>query len=78
MVICRQQGANGLHMVQLIPLPLHHLSKRQQFWTRIAYFSGYWVTQVVLGKKAVKRALLLLFITVHKLQSTGTTNKMMC
>jgi len=25
MVICLEQGANGLHMVQLMPLPPHHL-----------------------------------------------------
>jgi len=25
-VICLQQGANDLHMVQLMPLPPHHLS----------------------------------------------------
>ena len=25
MVICLEQGANDLHMVQLMPLPLHHL-----------------------------------------------------
>jgi len=25
MVICLEQSANDLHMVQLMPLPLHHL-----------------------------------------------------
>jgi len=25
MVICLKQDANGLHMVQLMPLPSHHL-----------------------------------------------------
>jgi len=25
MVICLEQGANDLHMVQLMPLPPHHL-----------------------------------------------------
>jgi len=25
MVICLERGANGLHMVQLMPLPPHHL-----------------------------------------------------
>jgi len=28
-VICLQQGANDLHMVQLMPLPPHHLSLQQ-------------------------------------------------
>jgi len=25
MVICLERGANDLHMVQLMPLPLHHV-----------------------------------------------------
>ena len=25
MVICQEQGANDLHMIQLMPLPPHHL-----------------------------------------------------
>jgi len=25
-VICLERGANDLHMIQLMPLPLHHLS----------------------------------------------------
>ena len=29
MVICLEQGANDLHMVQLMPLPLHHLWLQQ-------------------------------------------------
>ena len=48
MVICLEQSANDLHMVQLMPLPPHHLcfSKIQNglsFW--------YWPTQVVLEKR---------------------------
>ena len=29
MVICLEQGANDLHMVQLMPLPLHRLLLQQ-------------------------------------------------
>ena len=29
MVICLEQGANDLHMVQLMPLPPHHLLLQQ-------------------------------------------------
>ena len=47
MVICLEQGAIDLHMVQLMPLPPRHLcfSKSQNglaFW--------YWLTWVVLDK----------------------------
>ena len=47
MVICLERGANDLHMVQLMPLPPHHLcfSKIQNglaFW--------YWLIWVVLDK----------------------------
>ena len=48
MVICLQQGANDLYMVQLMPLPPHHLLLLE------------WLTFLVLaypgcpGKKAVK------------------------
>ena len=47
MIICLQQGANDLHMVQLMPLPPHHvcLGKIQHglsFWC--------WLTQAVLEK----------------------------
>jgi len=47
MVICLERGANDLHMVQLMPLPPHHLfcSKIQnglRLWC--------WLTQVVMEK----------------------------
>jgi len=29
MVICLEQGANGLHMVKLMPLPPHHVLLQQ-------------------------------------------------
>ena len=52
MVIYLERGAYDLSMVQLMPLPPHHLcfSKMQNglsFW--------YWPTQIVLVKKAIKR-----------------------
>ena len=52
MVICLERGANDLHMVQLMPLPPHHLLLRQ---------NAEWFIILVLaypgcpGKKAVKR-----------------------
>jgi len=51
MVICLERGANDLHMVQLMPLPFHHVLLRKMenglpFWC--------WLTRVVL-ETAVKR-----------------------
>jgi len=44
MVICLKQGANDLHMVQLMPLPPHHLLLHGlPFW--------WWLTQAVLEKR---------------------------
>ena len=50
MVICPEQGANDLHMVQLIPLPFHiscfsKIQKGLSFWYRI--------TQAVLEKRSL-------------------------
>jgi len=49
MVICLERGVNDLHMVQLMPLPPHHLLLQNglPLWYRL--------TQVVLEKKAIKR-----------------------
>jgi len=49
-VICLERGANGLHMVQLMPLPpitscFNKIQNGLPFWCRL--------TQVVLKKKAV-------------------------
>ena len=52
MVICLEQGANDLHMVQLMPLPPHHLLLQQNpewFILLVAAHLGY------PGKKAAKR-----------------------
>jgi len=45
MVICLQQGANDLHMVQLMPLPPRHLLliKMQNIWCQF--------TKLVLEKR---------------------------
>ena len=46
MIVCLEQGANDLHMVQLMPLPPHHLC-----FSRIQNgVSWYRLTQVVLEK----------------------------
>jgi len=48
MFICVEQGANDLHMVQLMPLPPHHLLLQQNpEWFTILVR----VTQVVLEKR---------------------------
>ena len=52
MVICLEQGANDLHMVQLMPLPPHHLLLQQNpewFNLLVPAYPGS------PGKKAVKR-----------------------
>ena len=52
MVVCLERGANDLHMVQLMPLPSHHLLLQQSpewFILLLPAYPGY------PGKKAVKR-----------------------
>ena len=54
MVMCLERGANDLHIVQLMPLPPHHLCFRKiqndlSFWYR--------PTCVILEKKAMKQLL---------------------
>ena len=52
MVICLERGANDLHMVQLMPLPPHHLLLQQnpeRFILLVLTYPG------CPGKKAVKR-----------------------
>ena len=52
MVICLERGANDLHMVQLMPLPPHHLLLQQNpewFILLVPAYPG------CPGKKAVKR-----------------------
>jgi len=58
-VICLEQGADDLHMVQLMPLPHHHLcfSKIQN-----GLLFCYQLTKLVLEKKANKKVLLLLLL----------------
>jgi len=49
MVICLERGANDLHMVQLMPLPPHHLL----LYSKIKNGLPFWcrLTQVVLEKR---------------------------
>jgi len=51
MVICLEQGANDLHMVQLMPLPPHHLFIEIQvgFTSVVPAYTG------CPGKKAIKQ-----------------------
>ena len=67
MVICLERSANDLHMVQLMPLPPHHLcfSKIQNgMLSRILLVSAYPGSP---EKKAVKRLLLFLMQNVKEL-----------
>ena len=52
MVICLKQGANDLHMVQLMPLPFRHLLLQQNPELFILLVPAY---PGCPGKKAVKR-----------------------
>jgi len=51
MAICLKQGANDLHMVQLMPLPPHHFLLQQNPEWFILLVPAY---QGCPGKKAVK------------------------
>jgi len=52
MVICLEQGANDLHMVQLMPLPPPIISCSSKVQNGLRFWC--WLTQVVL-EKAIKR-----------------------
>ena len=63
MVICLERGANDLHMVQLMPLPPHHLLLQQNpewFILLVPAYPG------CPGKKAVK----CLCVCVHRCTTT--------
>ena len=49
MVICLERGANDLHMVQLMPLPPHHLFCFSKIQNGLSFW--YRPTQVVLEKR---------------------------
>ena len=55
MVICREQGADCLHMVQLMPLHPKTLSSLASFKSRLVLLFWYWLTQVVLEKRTLNR-----------------------
>jgi len=52
MIICLERGANDLHMVQLMPLPPHHLLLLQNTEWFTLLVPAY---PVCPGKKAVKQ-----------------------
>ena len=51
MVICLERGADGLHMVQLMPLHPKIPSSLALFTSRLVLPLWYWLTQVVLEKR---------------------------
>ena len=51
MVICLRQGADCLHMVQLLPLDPKTTSSLASFKSRLVFPFCYWLTQVVLEKR---------------------------
>ena len=73
MVICLERGANDLHMVQLMPLPPHHLLLQQNpewFILLVPAYPG------CPGKKAVKRVCVYL-VTLHtRAECKQPTNRM--
>jgi len=54
-VICLERGADCLHMAQLMPLHPQTPSSLASFKSRLVFPFWYWLTQVVMEKKAVKR-----------------------
>jgi len=65
-VICMERGANDLHMVQLMPLPPHHLLLQQNPEWLILLVPAY---PGCPGKKAVKRLCVCVFTAVMKVIS---------
>ena len=51
MVICLEQGADCLHMVQLMPLRPKTPLSLASFKSRLVLLFWYWLTQVVLDKR---------------------------
>ena len=66
MVICMERGANDLHMVQLMPLPPHHLLLQQNPEWLILLVPAY---PGCPRKKAVKRLCVCVFTAVMKVIS---------
>ena len=55
MVICLEQGADCLHMVQLMPLPSQTPSSLAAFKSRLVLLFWYWLIQVVLEKRPLNQ-----------------------
>ena len=62
MVICLERGANDLHMVQLMPLPPHHLLLQQNPEWFILLVRSYLGCP---GKKAVKHLRVCVYVCVN-------------
>jgi len=61
-VICLEQGANVLHMVQLMPLPPHYLSLikiQNSLALLVPAYPGF------PGKEVINRCLYLMYYTLH-------------
>ena len=63
MVVCLERGANDLHMVQLMPLPPHHLLLKQNPEWFILLLPAY---PGCPGKKAVKRLCVCVCVAMPK------------
>ena len=50
-VFCLEQGADCLHMVQLMPLPSQNPSPLASYKSRLFIPSWYWLTQIFLEKR---------------------------
>jgi len=66
MVICLEQGADGLHMVQLMPLPPHHLML--QLNPKWFILLVYQLSQFVL-EKCRQMTVVLVGVTINYLKS---------
>ena len=71
MVICLERGANDLHMVQLMPLPTHHLLLQQ-----IQNGSSFWYqpTQVVLEIRPLNVCVCVCFMSQGQSTPAHATN----
>ena len=72
MVICLERGANDLYMVQLMPLPPHHLLLQQnpeRFILLVLAYPG------CPGKKAAKRLCVCVFLCMLNLSVVATVIK---
>ena len=72
MVICLERGANNLHVVQLMPLPPHHLLLQQNAERFILLVPAYPGCH---GKKTVKRLCVCLPVAAAQSSSEGIATR---